>query len=88
MRDVLSVGSALVAVGGNQAPNGLSNGAAVWTSRNGLTWARAPYDQAVFGSETLIESVASSAAGLVAVGSDGSWGGHADAVVLVSPTPA
>jgi hypothetical protein len=66
-------GPGLVAVGFD-APFGTSQGnAAVWTSPDGLTWARVPDDEALFGGDgrQRMLSVTAGGPGLVAVGSDG-----------------
>jgi len=72
-------GPGLVAVGWDSLDYHLDliqAGAAVWTSVDGITWARVPHDEAVFGggvdpvlSLTMV-SVTSGGPGLVAVGSE------------------
>ncbi|MGI9586488.1 MAG: hypothetical protein ACR2N7_12950 [Acidimicrobiia bacterium] len=56
--------------------------AAVWTSIDGLTWDRVPHDEAILGGEgnQWMDSLASTALGLVAVGGDWSREGHHAAV--------
>jgi len=68
MSDVTVGGPGLVAVG--QA----DDGAAVWTSVDGITWTRVPHDEAVFGGNDhpLMTSVTVGGPGLVAVGVDDS----------------
>jgi len=59
----------LVAVGGVVAPESVHS--IVWTSPDGISWSRAPYDKAVFGGEgnrVLMNSVTTRGPGLVAVG--------------------
>jgi len=58
---------------------------AVWVSADGLTWARVPHDEAVFGGPDAqrILGVAATAVRLVAVGSD--WSGRPAGAVWVSP---
>jgi hypothetical protein len=72
--------SRLVAVGRDRS--GGDADAAVWTSPDGVTWARAPHDEAVFGGDDWQEmwSVAATDTGLVAAGYDWS-GGDGDAAV-------
>ena len=59
----------LVGVGADES--GGDPDAAVWTSPDGITWSRAPHDEAVFGGEGLqdMKSVITGGPGLVAVGS-------------------
>lgn len=49
LRDVVSIGDRLVAVGlvGNES----DQDAAVWTSSDGITWSRVPHSDAIFGGE-------------------------------------
>jgi hypothetical protein len=56
--------------------------AAVWTSIDGLTWQRVPHDEAILGGEgnQWMDSVTSTAVGLVAVGGDWSREVHHAAV--------
>jgi hypothetical protein len=78
MRSVTAGGPGLVAVG--QEGIGYSDetgrpgrqDAAVWTSVDGFTWSRVPYDEAVFGgpSNQSMVSVTAGGPGLVAVGWD------------------
>jgi hypothetical protein len=77
---VVAVGAGLVAVGYDES--GGDSDAAVWTSPDGVTWARAPHDEAVFGGDDWQEmwSVAATDTGLVAAGYDWS-GGDGDAAV-------
>ena len=67
MRDVVAVGSGLVAVGVDESQDG--EVAAVWTSVDGLTWSRVPDDEAIFAGD--MSSVTSTESGVVAVGGDG-----------------
>ena len=73
MRGVVAGGPGLVAVGEERV-----NGAAVWTSVDGITWSRIPHDESVFGregdqemSDQEMSGVTVGGPGLVAVGSDG-----------------
>ena len=77
-------GPGLVAVGVDEA--GGDPDAAVWTSPDGLVWARVPHDEAVFGGNDLqtMTSVTTGGPGLVAVGADGSGG---DWVLAVWTSP-
>ena len=77
MRSVTAGGPGLVAVG--QEGTGYTDegrpgrrDAAVWTSVDGITWSRVPYDEAVFGgpSNQSMVSVTVGGPGLVAVGWD------------------
>jgi hypothetical protein len=45
----------------------------VWTSADGITWSRVPYDEAVFGDhfQLTVTSVTAGGPGLVAVGTGG-----------------
>jgi len=63
-------------------PVGEDADAAVWWSVDGLTWNRAPHDEAAFGGtvDESMYSVVAGGPGLVAVGSDSS-GGDRDAAV-------
>jgi hypothetical protein len=56
--------------------------AAVWTSIDGLTWQRVPHDEAILGGEgnQWMDSLTSTAVGLVAVGGDWSREVHHAAV--------
>ena len=72
MDSVVVFGDTLVAVGGSP------EGAAVWTSTDGLTWTRVPHDDAVFGPgveaiefPTHMIDVTAGGPGLVAVGLSG-----------------
>ncbi len=71
---VTSGGPGLVAVGLDES-NG-DGDAAVWTSTDGVTWARIPHDDAVFGGagEQVMVSVGVDEQRLVAVGTDASDG--------------
>jgi len=90
MEDVTFNGSLLVAVGVTfDEPEKLGLYAAVWTSVDGMTWSRVPFDREVFGSQdpedpgggrTWLHSVTVGGPGFVAVGSD-SWA----AAVWTSP---
>ena len=84
MLSVVAGGPGLVAVGYNKW--GHDRDAAVWTSPDGLTWARVPHDEAIFGGDNDQEmrSVVAGGPGLVAVGRSGSesWSrGSANAAV-------
>ena len=81
---VAAGGPGLVAVGVDEA--GGDPDAAVWTSPDGLVWARVPHDEAVFGGNDLqtMTSVTTGGPGLVAVGADGSGG---DWVLAVWTSP-
>lgn len=76
MQTVTSTGQGLVAVGWDQ-------GAAVWTSSDGITWSRAPHDDA-FG-EAWMSGVAHWGPGLVAVGGAGSDEGDDAALWFAVP---
>jgi hypothetical protein len=83
-------GPGLVAVGrGGFLVDGEAEGsAAVWTSVDGLTWARVPHDEAVFGGDgdQQMFSVTVGGPGLVAVGFDGPFGAsRGNAAVWTSP---
>lgn len=76
-------GPGLVAVG-NHITNNESD-AAVWTSVDGLTWARVPHDEAIFGgpsNQSMLDVVAGGP-GLIAVGYDND-GVDRDAAVWTS----
>lgn len=45
----------------------------VWTSPDGYTWSRVPYDEAAFGVDSEIKAVTASGPGLVAVGDQDVW---------------
>ncbi len=81
MAGVTAGGPGVVAVGSDR---GL-DAAAVWTSVDGVNWARVPHDEAVFGGPALqsMEAVTAGGPGLVAVGSDSS-GADSDAAVWTS----
>ena len=83
MNSITVGGPGLVAVGtATLDPD--YDGAAVWTSPDGITWSRVPYNEAVFGGAT-IQSVTAGGPGLVAVGWDGHpHGGISNAVVWTS----
>ncbi len=74
MLSVTAGGPGLVAVG-SEGPNDHED-AAVWTSKDGMTWSRVANDEAIFGGEDSQEmvSVTAGGPGLVAVGSDGAFG--------------
>ena len=55
---LLMAGAGLVAVGGGAVEAGTGIGAAVWTSRDGVTWSRVPHDEGVFAGPCLLEKVA------------------------------
>ena len=83
MLSVVSGGPGLVAVGQGD------DGAAVWTSVDGVSWSRVPHDDSVFGGGEM-RSVTAGGPGLVAVGQEGTgfsddfgWG-HQDAAVWTS----
>ena len=80
MLSVVAGGPGLVAVG-YDGPRGYKD-AAAWTSPDGLSWARVPHDDAVFGGDDSqgMNSVAAGGPGLVAVGYDAS-GGEKNAAV-------
>ena len=65
MFDVVVGGPGLVAVGENDL------GAPVWTSVDGITWARVPDDEAAFNANTRIFNVTATSAGLMAFGDPG-----------------
>jgi hypothetical protein len=83
MRSVTVGGPGLVAVGVDGP--GDDQDAAVWTSPDGVTWSRVPYDEAVFGGagDQEMYSVTAGGSGLVAVGWAGPIDGH-DAAVWTS----
>ena len=70
MTAVAAWGQGLVAVGYEDQTESDTN-AAVWTSPDGVTWARIPHDDAVFGGagDQWIGGVAGAGTGVVAVGS-------------------
>jgi lysophospholipase L1-like esterase len=83
---VTAGGPGLVAVGSvclNPSPEAVARGhvmdepgcddraAAVWTSRDGVSWSRVPHDESVFGRGSM-RAVTVGGPGLVAVGHDGS----------------
>jgi DNA-directed RNA polymerase specialized sigma24 family protein len=85
MRDVTAGGPGLVAVGsicretqveyyedGYQDEYCVDGPAAVWTSDDGVTWARVPHDESIFGGKGEVEmtSVTTGGPGLVVVGSE------------------
>ena len=80
MNGVITGGVGLVAVGFYESGN--DRDAAVWTSMDGITWSRAPHDDAVFGGDGWqeVRSVTSGGPGLVAIGSSFSAVGVAAAV--------
>lgn len=84
MAAVVAGGPGLVAVGLDRS--GGDEDAAVWTSVDGLHWARAAHDEATFGGPgpQWMNAVAAGGPGLVGVGSDAS-GGEQDAAVWTSP---
>jgi hypothetical protein len=73
MNSITVGGPGLVAVGTATLDND-DDVAAVWTSVDGITWSRVPYNEAVFGRDDgqWMWSVATGGPGLVAVGSDSS----------------
>jgi hypothetical protein len=75
-----------------EVPDEFAADAAVWTSRDGLTWSRVPHDEAIFGGvgEQRMVSVTAGGPGLVAVGSvtgkqRGGPSHEKDAAVWTSP---
>jgi hypothetical protein len=74
MQSVTVGGPGLVAVGWDGHPHGGTSNAVVWTSVDGITWSRVPYNEAVFGRDDgqWMWSVATGGPGLVAVGFDSS----------------
>ena len=84
VNDVTVGGPGLVAVG-HEGPLFADTDAAVWTSPDGITWSRAPHDEAVFGGENdqSMTSITAGGPGLVAVGRDSS-GDDSDAAVWTS----
>jgi len=73
MVDVTVGGPGFVAVGGD-SPSGQDEpeDAAVWTSVDGVSWSRVPYDETVFGGAEMV-SVTAGGPGLVVVGGDTVW---------------
>jgi hypothetical protein len=91
MNSVVAGGPGLVAVGnvkmGDDVPTSRAHDAAVWTSVDGITWARVPHDDALFGAtgNQRMQSVTVTDAGLVAVGADGGfYATRGEAVVWTS----
>jgi len=84
MRGVTAGGPGLVAVGSDWCCG--DGDAAVWASRDGISWFRVSHDEAVFGGDgnQWISGVTVGGPGLVAVGWDFS-GGDRDAAVWTSP---
>jgi hypothetical protein len=84
MNGVVAGGPGLVAVGSVWGIGG--EDAAVWTSPDGLTWSRVPYDEAIFGGDgrQVMNDVTAGGPGLVAVGYDGPEG-EERAAVWTSP---
>ena len=84
MNGVIAGGPGLVAVGSVWGIGG--EDAAVWTSPDGLTWSRVPYDEAIFGGDgrQVMNEVTAGGPGLVAVGYDGPEG-EERAAVWTSP---
>jgi len=82
MRSVTVGGPGLVAVGGDRSGQGATSNAVVWTSVDGITWARVPHSDAIFGRKevnrccTSMSSVTVGGPGLVAVGLD--WPGDGE----------
>lgn len=70
--DIIVGGPGLVAVGG-AGPGGETKHATVWTSPDGYTWTRVPYDEATFGTDLSINAVTVGGPGLVAVGGVDVW---------------
>jgi hypothetical protein len=69
MSSVTVGGPGLVAVGDAGHPD--SENGVVWTSVDGITWSRVPYNEAVFGGGAEMSSVTVGGPGLVAVGDAG-----------------
>jgi hypothetical protein len=80
MVSAVAGGPGLVAVGNDYSEDDWENDAAVWTSPDGLTWARVSHDEEVFSAGQRMSSVVVGGPGLVAVGVD-----HNDAAVWTSP---
>jgi hypothetical protein len=82
MHSVTVGGPGLVAVGADGNPQTAIHNAVVWTSPDGITWSRVPHDEAIFGGETGVwmSSVTAGGPGLVAVGSQWSFGASTAAV--------
>jgi hypothetical protein len=76
MENVAANGQSLVAVGYD------GEGAAVWTSQDGISWSRVPNENGLAAG--WVSSVTFGGPGLVAVGNDGADGGS-DAAVWVMP---
>jgi hypothetical protein len=69
MSSVTAGGPGLVAVGAGGEADSDDQGAAVWTSVDGITWSRVPHDDTIFGDgAAAMESVTAGGPGLVAVG--------------------
>jgi hypothetical protein len=85
MYGVVVGGPGLVAVGSESYSVGMEANATVWTSVDGLTWARVPHNEAVLGGpdNQVMQAVAAGGPGLVAVGYDEA-GGDRDAAVWTS----
>ena len=81
MSSVTVGGPGLVAVGDAGHPD--SENGVVWTSVDGISWSRVPYNEAVFGGGAGMSSVTVGGPGLVAVGAYGSPDGG-DAAVWTS----
>lgn len=86
MWTVTAGGPGLVAMGEDRSRDSDSGDVAVWTSADGNTWARVPYDEAVFGGPggQEVRSVTSGASGLVAVGGETFEGDAGSAAVWTS----
>jgi hypothetical protein len=69
MHGVTVTDAGLVAVGADGGFYGTQGDAVVWTSVDGITWARVPHDESVFGGAEM-QSVTGTSAGLVAVGDE------------------
>jgi hypothetical protein len=87
MNAVTAGGPGLVAVGRAGPMTPQEAVAAVWTSLDGITWSRVPYDEAAFGGRgnLFMNSVAAGGPGLVAVGGTRSWQRGDPAPVWTSP---
>jgi hypothetical protein len=90
MDDVIAAGPGLIAVGSESQGEECeqcsfrdgANGAAVWTSPDGITWSRMPHAELIFGGARM-RSVAVGGPGLVAVG-ESKYGYASDAVVWLA----
>jgi hypothetical protein len=85
MTSVTTAGPGVVAVGqtGLETRVGQSPDAGVWTSVDGISWARVPHDESVFGGRYMAE-VTVAGSGLVVVGSSHRAGAGAEVWVAQS----